>query len=65
MPREIATLAPILPLKRSAVRIKIFLRIFKPHFLRRKKVTPLPRAKSNASDKPERFASKVGKIVPQ
>jgi len=41
MPREIATPAPM---KRSAVRIKSFRRIFKIHFRQPEKVKPFPRA---------------------
>jgi hypothetical protein len=44
MRREITTPAPTPPMKRSAVRIKIFRRIFKPHFRQPEKVAPLPRA---------------------
>jgi hypothetical protein len=60
MPREITTPAPMPPMKRSAVRIKIFRRIFKPHFRQPEKVTPFPHAwKRIASDEPGKFAAKV------
>jgi len=60
MPREIIKPAPIPPMKRSAVRIKIFRRIFEPHFREPEKVAPLPRAQKRiASDEPGKFAAKV------
>jgi hypothetical protein len=42
MPREITTPAPIPPMKRSAVRIKIFRRIFESHLRRPEKSQRFP-----------------------